>query len=149
MDYSVIADSLDSAVSSLTSNLDSLNGISFDGVWNGKSASKQTSDLKTALYNVERQKNIAKNFSGAMRKLQTYKDNKSKIVDLNSDKKSSDVEGAAEYNSEIDKKISALESQNGRLRREIGSLLNITSVNTQFDIVTYTPDETYKEYVVD
>ncbi len=149
MDYASIASRLESDISSLNSILDGINGLSFEGIWNGEAAYKQTSDLKTATYNAERQRNIVKNFIGALKKLQTYKDNKDKISSLESQKKSSSEEGADEYNSGINSQISNLEGQNNRLKREINSAINISSVSTQFEKVTYTPDETYKDYIVD
>lgn len=150
MNYSDIANNLNSNLSSLDSSVNSIKKISFDGVWSGESANTQTSNLKTATNKLSGQRDNISNFINALNKLQTYKDNKDKISSLSSSLKYYMDPDAASYNSSIYSQIDAIEKDNTTLKGDINSLINsISPVSTQFEIVTYTPEETYKDYIVD
>ena len=86
MGYSKIVHNLKDNITSLTEALNSVKGVSFDGIWSGDAYNNLTSSLKDVVSSGTNQKNLLIDFVSALEKLQSYKNNCKKIESLEADK---------------------------------------------------------------
>ena len=84
MEYSKIVHNLKDNITSLTEALNSVKGVSFDGIWSGDAYNNLTSSLKDVVSSGTNQKNLLIDFVSALEKLQSYQENYNEINNLNS-----------------------------------------------------------------
>lgn len=148
MDYSAIASNIDSALSTIESQLNKLTGVSFASVWSGDAYNTQSNNLDTTVSNLKNEMGYLKNFSSALYKLQEYKNNKESIADLrNSYNSLSDTPENANSRSSLSSQIDSLESKNTTLKASIKSLLgSVSGISNEIELVSFEPQEDYKAY---
>lgn len=150
MNYASVASAISSNLEPFTSVVSKITGLSFDGTWSGDAHDTLTKNLKTSIDKINKQKDALNSYISALNDLQTYKDNKEKIESLSNEFNSLDDEKNASRKNQISSTISTLENNNTTLRKSIeNSLKSISSVGTEFEVVNYTPDESYNGYIVD
>ena len=152
--YSSISTGIDSGVSSIDSSINSVKGVSFDGVWNGPAHDALTSSLDEAIYNAEKVRADLNRFSEVLTKLERYKKLKEEIEALDKEIDSivipADKEGAAAaYNRKknLIAKRNNLIAQKNLLRKEIESLLStFRNIESQIEAINFDLNE-FKEYM--
>lgn len=151
MNYSSIASTIRSNVSSLEQSISNINDISFAGIWSGDAYNNLSSNLKTSVSNINTQKETALKYADALDKLQEYKEQKETFDSLKTDLANTpNNEENASVRSDLNNKINTLGSSLSSLKTEIQSLLNgISSVGKEFEIIDYQVSDDYSGYVVD
>lgn len=151
MNYSSIASSIRSAISSLEQCVSGVKSISFSGVWSGDAYNNLSSNLNTSISNINTQKDESLKYADALDKLQEYKDKKETYDNLNNELNGipNNAENASARHNLINE-INSLGTSLSSLKSEIQSLLSgISSVGTEFEIINYQVSDNYSEYVVD
>lgn len=151
MNYSSIASSIRSAISSLEQCVSDVKSISFSGVWSGDAYNNLSSNLNTSVSNISTQKDESLKYADALDKLQEYKDKKETYDNLNNELNGipNNAENASARHNLINE-INSLGTSLSSLKSEIQSLLSgISSVGTEFEIINYQVSDNYSEYVVD
>ena len=151
MNYSSIASSIRSAISSLEQCVSDVKSISFSGVWSGDAYNNLSSNLNTSISNINTQKDESLKYADALDKLQEYKDKKETYDNLNNELNGipNNAENASARHNLINE-INSLGTSLSSLKSEIQSLLSgISSVGTEFEIINYQVSDNYSEYVVD
>lgn len=151
MGYSSLAQDIKNKASMLEQSLSKIENNTLDTVWAGEAHDELTTNLKTSVKVMKDQVNNAKKLANALESLQKYKDNNESISSYRSSLNGlPDTEEYSSKRSYYRSKISTLESQNSNLKSTINSSLGgISSVSTQFSLITYQPTNSYGEYVVD
>lgn len=152
MSYTAIASSIKSNAKSLNTGSTAIKNISFDSIWSGDAHDKLTSNLKNVLAKIAKINESINSFSGALENLETYKNNKEQITKLTNEKNSLDT-NSENYNSRkntLTSQINSLTEKNRTLKSSINSAISgISSISSELNLVNSTPDNGYKEYVVD
>lgn len=151
MSYSSVADSIRNKVTLLDNSISSCENINFDSVWAGDAHNNLTSNLDNAFKSIKIQRDNALTLADVLDDLQIYKDNEEKIDGIkytlsNISNTEENQETIRKYNNQI----SGLQTTNSSLKTSIKTAINsISSVSSQFELVTYEPSNNYKDYAVD
>lgn len=149
MGYSKIVHNLKDNITSLTEALNSVQGVSFDGIWSGDAYNNLTSSLRDVVSSGTNQKNLLIDFVSALEKLQSYKNNCKKIESLESSISSTMLESDR---ADVYSAISGLKKDNNNLKSSINKLLaSITGVSVNYEVIDYKVDaaDDYMQYAVD
>ena len=140
MGYSKIVHNLKDNITSLTEALNSVKGVSFDGIWSGDAYNNLTSSLKDVVSSGTNQKNLLIDFVSALEKLQSYKNNCKKIESLESSISSTMLESDR---ADVYSAISGLKKDNNNLKSSINKLLAsgviIETLNEDERVPSYQP----------
>ena len=144
MDYSAIAEEIQSKANEVSSALKSIKGLQFDSAWQGSAHDKMCGDLETTISSMNEQAGNLGNLSQKLKKINDYKENKELLTSYKSKYNSTfDETLKQEYSS----KISSLESELSKLKSDITSGLSYKNVSSQIKVINYDVDKSYKEIV--
>ena len=150
MNYTSKASSINTALSPFISAVSNIQKLSFDTVWSGDAHNTLTSNLSTSLKKIQAQRDAISVYTSALENLQMYKNNKEEIDSLRSEYLNLVGDEYESRRQQLSGKITNLENTNTNLKSSIqNSLKSISSVSAEFEVVNYTPDNTYGDYILD